>query len=229
MTRLDAAPAVQVRWTVVLVEVVAGVLVTLLAVALLTMASGRPMRAGATMAPSIRRDAIVWVGGGAPTRGAVMVLAPDIRWRGVTVDEPGPLTRAARWLRLDNPPDGSRVLVRVIGMPGDVVVSDGRAITVNDLDVPAVPIQGHRFRVVVPQGRHFVMTDRPSAMSSACYLSALGADALVPTDHLVGRVRGVGQPWTSRSLTQSASPYTGIAGRAAPTTATVDAGKDPTC
>lgn len=212
-------------------EVAAAVLVTLVAVGLLGAFVGRPARAGTSMEPVIPADARVWLG--APTaldRGAIVVILPDTRWHDVVPDQPGAITRTLRWLRLAQPPTGSRLMVRIIGVPGDEVRccgADGLAL-VNGLAVPA-RLPEARFRVVVPEGRYFVASDAPGTAHSACYLSSLGVEALVATDRIVAQVDRVGWPWKPTDLAPSKAPYAGIPGRLAGPDPIIEAGKDPSC
>ena len=158
------------------------------------------------------------------------MIRPDSRWHAVVVDEPGPLTRALRWLRVARPPRDSRMLVRIVGVPGDEVRccgSDGKAL-VNGHSVPMM-VPDSQFRVVVPEGRYFVAGDAPSTAHSACYLSALGVEALVPTSRIEAQVARVGWPWSSIDISASAAPYVGIPGRPASPQPIIEAGKDPSC
>lgn len=212
-------------------EVAATALVTLVVVGLLGAMLGRPARAGTSMEPLIDADARVWLA--APTaleRGAVVVIMPDTRWHDVVADRPSRVTRTLRWLRLSQPPAGSRLMVRIIGVPGDEVRccdSTGSA-RVNGHPVPA-RLPATRFRVVVPEGRYFVAGDAPGTAHSACYLSSLGVEALVATDRIVAQVDRVGWPWNPTDLAPSKEPYAGIPGRPANPDPIIEAGKDPSC
>ncbi|MGA4669867.1 S26 family signal peptidase [Propionibacteriaceae bacterium Y1923] len=213
------------------VEVTAVVVATLLAVGLLGSVAGRPGRADATMEPLIRAGQRVWlVQPTTPERGDIVVIIPDLRWHAVVADDPGSVTKALRWLRIARPPEGSRMLVRIIGVPGDEVrCCDGNGSPlVNGHPVPAA-MPGNHFRVVVPEGRWFVASDSPSSASSACYLSSLGIEAMVTTDRIEARVARVGWPWAATDLSADQRIYTGIPGNPAPVDPIIEAGKDPTC
>lgn len=213
------------------IEVVATVVVTLVLVGILGALLGRPARAGQSMEPLIPEKARVWLA--APTsfdRGDIVVILPDRRWHEVVVDEPGGITRALRWLRLSQPPPNSRLMVRIIGVPGDEVRCcgpDGHPL-VNGHPVPAV-LPESQFRVVVPQGRYFVASDAPSAAHSACYLSSLGIEALVAPERIVAEVDRVGWPWKPTDLAPSKASYAGIPGQQAGPEPIIEAGKDPSC
>ena len=212
-------------------EVVGAVLVTMVVVGLLGALVGRPARAGRSMEPLIAADSRVWLS--APTlidRGTIVVIIPDTRWNHVVADTPSSVTRAMRWLRLTQPPAGSRQLVRIIGVPGDEVRCCGPdgAPLVNGYPVPA-RLPAHPFRVVVPEGRYFVGGDAAGPAHSACYLSSLGVEALVAPERIVARVDRVGWPWKPTDLVPSKAPYTAIPGRPASPDPIIEAGKDPSC
>lgn len=212
-------------------EVAAALLLTVVLVGVLGAFLGRPARAGTAMEPLIAENARVWLDD--PTtieRGDIVVIIPDARWSNVTDDEPGSLSRGLRWLRLAQPPAGSRLMVRIIGVPGDEVRccgTDGLGL-VNGHTVPAL-LPGNNFRVVVPQGRYFVGSDALSTAHSACYVSSLGVEALVAPEQIVAQVDRVGWLWKRVDLAPSKAPYRGIPGRPASPVPIIEAGKDPSC
>lgn len=215
----------------VVLEIGAVVVVTLLAVGLLGSVLGRPARAGRTMEPLIGEGARVWlVQPTVPQRGDIVVIVPDTRWNGVVADDPSTLTRGLRWLRLDHPPADSRMMVRVIAVPGDEVrcCDSGGSLLVNGHPVPAW-VPGVQFRVRVPEGRYFVASESPSAASSACYLSSLGIEAMVTAEQIESRVARVGWPWAAVDISTSRQAWAAIPRRPATADPIIEAGKDPSC
>lgn len=230
MHTATAEPAQAARRRSVL-ESIAVVLATLIVVGVLSATFGRPARAGGTMEPTIPQGSRLWLTRvSSLERGQVVVLQPHPGWNGAAPDHPNAVERALRWLRLGQAPAEARVVVRIIGLPGDEVRCCGvdGSVVVNGQNVPAV-VPGERFRVVVPEGRYFVATDAPSSANSACYLSRLGVDAMVTRDQLMARVARAGGLWSRRDLAASAAVYAGPPGRPAAPEPIIEAGKDPSC
>jgi len=148
-------------------------------------------------------------------RGDVVVFQDPGNWLPDEPEEdPGVLDRALELVGVPAAGTRGHLVKRVVGLPGDRVVccdADGR------LTVNGYPLDEHdylytgpdgqvapsevRFRVVVPQGRIFVMGDhRDDSADSRCHLAdrstdqARGAVAFVPEDLVVGPVVAIAGP-----------------------------------
>jgi signal peptidase I len=116
-----------------------------------------------------------------------------------TSDVGGPLHDLLVFVGLLPEDAENHLIKRVIGLPGDHVVSDGTAgpLTVNGLPIEETylkpgdaPSEGKAFDIVVPSGHVWVMGDHRSDSSDSRYHDAPannGTDGSVPMDKIVGR------------------------------------------
>lgn len=216
----------------VALELCAALVLAVVLATALTGLSGRPLVADDSMQPAVPEGTRLWVKDAHKlARGDLVVVEPHPQWAGARKDSSSRLNRAMRSLRLASPAQGTRMLTRIVGVPGDEVrcCADGRVL-VNGAATPAPPTGGNFFRVVVPEGFYFVSTDAPGGASSQCYLHRLGSGALVPRERVVGKSYSAGWPWARVDLARGAAPYTGIApGSTPPRDPIIESAKDPAC
>lgn len=212
-------------------EIVAGLAILVVLVLVGGVLIGSRVESGTAMGPALPAGTSVWVKAGTPGRGAVVLIEPDAQWSGAVADHPSVLDQGLRALRLQRPPQGSRMLTRVIGVPGDEVQCCSLAgkVTVNGTQVPVpVPQGAGRFRVIVPEGHYFVATDSPSTASTLCYLGSLRVRALVSSDRIRGVAVRVGTAQAGR--VPGAEPYQAVpAPGQAPAEPIIEVAKDPRC
>ena len=152
-------------------------------------------------------------------RGDIVVFRDPGGWlTGLSepIEEPGPFDRVLEFVGIPTKSTPGHLIKRVIGMPGDTVVccDEDNRITVNgyaldesaylytDSDDTQINPSDVRFRVVVPEGKIFVMGDhRDLSADSRCHLSDLSSNgrkgevAFVPFDYVVGPAFGIAAPF----------------------------------
>ncbi len=149
-------------------------------------------------------------------RGDIVVFRDPGGWLSDPIEEPGPFDRVLEFVGIPTKSTPGHLIKRVIGMPGDTVVccDEDNRLTVNgyaldetaylytDPDDMQVNPSDVRFRVVVPEGKIFVMGDhRDVSADSRCHLSDLSSNgrkgevAFVPIDNVVGPAFGIAAPF----------------------------------
>ena len=144
-------------------------------------------------------------------RGDVVVFTDPDHW--LTTQEPTGLQGAAQdflvAIRIFPQDAGHHLIKRVIGMPGDHVVADGKgSLTVNGVELDEVYLKPGRsasdlaFDVTVPEGYVWVMGDNRSNSSDSRYHQNDTHRGFVPLGNVVGVAKNVVWPyshWSSLS------------------------------
>ena len=144
-------------------------------------------------------------------RGDVVVFTDPDHW--LTPQEPTGLQGAAQdflvAIRIFPQDAGHHLIKRVIGMPGDHVVADGKgSLTVNGVELDEVYLKPGRsasdlaFDVTVPEGYIWVMGDNRANSSDSRYHQNDAHRGFVPLGNVVGVAKNVVWPyshWSSLS------------------------------
>ena len=146
-----------------------------------------------------------------PKRGDVIVFKDSQGWIPSTQKTSNPLKDGLSFVGILPDTSSNFLVKRVIGIPGDVVESDGTGkIKVNGVEItepylyPGNPPSEVPFKVTVPAGKYFVMGDHRSNSADSRYHISDGT-AFISKDDVQGNVFVVAWPLNHFGLLQDQS------------------------
>lgn len=146
-----------------------------------------------------------------PKRGDVIVFKDSQGWIPSTQKTSNPLKDGLSFVGILPDTSSNFLVKRVIGIPGDVVESDGTGkIKVNGVEItepylyPGNPPSEVPFKVTVPAGKYFVMGDHRSNSADSRYHISDGT-AFISKDDVQGNVFVVAWPLNHFGLLQDES------------------------
>lgn len=146
-----------------------------------------------------------------PKRGDVIVFKDSRGWIPSTQKTSNPLKDGLSFVGILPDTSSNFLVKRVIGIPGDVVESDGTGkIKVNGVEItepylyPGNPPSEVPFKVTVPAGKYFVMGDHRSNSADSRYHISDGT-AFISKDDVQGNVFVVAWPLNHFGLLQDQS------------------------